>query len=507
MPGGTRGSHVYLSEAAMGRDIEPIKISGEDRRKYRDKLRRSLDVFERMLREHVFEDSASLVGQEIELNLVDEDGAPSMRNADVLAAIANPAWATELGQFNIEINVPPRRLDGDAFADLEQEVRADLDAADAKARGSGSHLVMIGILPTLRQADVHAGNLSANARYRVMNEQVFAARGEDIQIAIDGAEQLLTHADSITPEAACTSVQLHVQVSPDAFASYWNAAQAISGVQVALAANSPFLFGRQLWHETRITLFEQATDTRPEELKSQGVRPRVWFGERWITSVFDLFEENIRYFPALLPICEDEDPRAAIESGASPVLGEMSLHNGTIYRWNRPVYAVVGGRPHLRVENRVLPAGPSVADVTANAALYYGLVRALAEAERPIWTQMSFATAADNLHEAARHGLDAHLYWPGLGQVPVTELVLRRLLSQAADGLDRWGVAPAVRDRLLGIIEQRCLTGQNGAAWQAATFHRRLDGGADRHEALRQMTARYVEHMHTNEPVHSWPVG
>src|SRR5262249_36559266 len=209
------------------------------------------------------------------------------------------------------------------------------------------------------------------------------------------------------PEAACTSAQLHVQVSPDAFASYWNAAQAIAGVQVALAANSPFLFGRQLWQETRITLFEQATDTRPAELKEQGVRPRVWFGERWITSVFDLFEENIRYFPALLPICEEEDPLTVLEGGGSPQLAEMSLHNGTIYRWNRPVYAVVNGQPHLRVENRVLPAGPTVLDSIANAAFYYGLVGELAEAERPIWTQMAFSAAAANLAAGARFGLDA----------------------------------------------------------------------------------------------------
>src|SRR5215471_1078574 len=490
----------------MGRDIQPIKISGEDRRKYREKLRRSLDVLDKMLREEVFTDHESLVGQEIELNLVDEDGSPSMRNADVLAAIANPAWATELGQFNIEINVPPRRLDGDAFAVLEDEIRADLNGADAKARGSGSHLVMIGILPTLRQDDVHEGNLSANARYKVMNEQVFAARGEDIRIAIDGAEQLLTHADSITPEAACTSVQLHLQVSPDQFASYWNAAQAICGVQVALAANSPFLFGRQLWHETRITLFEQATDTRPEELKQQGVRPRVWFGERWITSVFDLFEENLRYFPALLPICEDEDPQAELDRGASPQLAEMSLHNGTIYRWNRPVYAVVDGRPHLRVENRVLPAGSSVADVMANAAFYYGLVRVLAESERPIWTQMSFTTAAENLHEAARDGLNAQLYWPGHGDAPVAELVLRRLLPLAREGLNRWGMGSDHIDRLLGIIEQRCLTGRTGAAWQIATVETLTrTAAADRHDALRQMTQQYIEHMHTNEPVHTWP--
>ena len=392
------------------------------------------------------------------------------------------------------------------LADLEQEIRASLNAADAKARGTGSRLVMIGILPTLAEHDMHEGILSANARYRVLNEQIFAARGEDMRIAIDGAEQLLTHADSITPEAACTSVQLHVQVGPDAFASYWNAAQAIAGVQVALAANSPFLFGRQLWHETRITLFEQATDTRPDELKQQGVRPRVWFGERWITSVFDLFEENIRYFPALLPICDDEDPLAALDRGACPQLAEMSLHNGTIYRWNRPVYAVVAGKPHLRVENRVLPAGPSVADVMANAAFYYGLVRALAEAQRPIWTQMSFTTAAENLQEAARHGMDAQLYWPGFGEAPAAELILRRLLPLAREGLSHWGVNPVHADRLLGIIEQRCITGRTGAAWQIATtaaFTER--SGVDRPEALRLMTQRYIEHMHTNEPVHTWP--
>ena len=490
----------------MGRDIQAIKISGEDRRNYRDKLRRSLDVFARMLHEQWFEANPSQVGLEIELNLVDSGGAPSMRNADVLDAIADPAWATELGQFNLEINVPPRQLAGDALADLEQEVRASLNAGDNQARGTGCRLVMVGILPTLRKEDMNEDTLSANARYRVLNEQIFASRGEDMRIAIDGAEQLLTHADSITPEAACTSVQLHVQVSPEAFASYWNAAQAIAGVQVALAANSPFLFGRQLWHETRITLFEQATDTRPEELKRQGVRPRVWFGQRWITSVFDLFEENIEYFPALLPICDDEDPLAALDGGACPQLGEMSLHNGTVYRWNRPVYAVVDGKPHLRVENRVLPAGPSVADVVANAAFYYGLLRALAEAQRPIWTQLSFATAAENLREGARYGMDAQLYWPGFGEAPAAELIVRRLLPLAREGLRRWGVSPVHADRLLGIIEQRCLTGQTGAAWQIDTVAALRRGGADRQEALRIMTQRYIERMHTNEPVHTWPV-
>ena len=454
----------------MGRDIQLITISGEDRRKYRDKVRRSLDVFARMLREHLFESDPAQVGLEIELNLVDDQGRPSMRNADVLEAIADPAWATELGQFNLEINVPPRELAGDAIAGLETEVRGSLNAGDAKASGHRQP-------PGDDRHPAHAGQARRCTRARCRPTRATGcstSRSSPPAARTCGSPSTApsscsTHADSITPEAACTSVQLHLQVSPDAFARYWNAAQAIAGVQVALAANSPFLFGQELWHETRITLFEQATDTRPDELKQQGVRPRVWFGERWITSVFDLFEENLRYFPALLPICEDEDPLAVLNGGHVPLLAEMSLHNGTVYRWNRPVYAVVDGVPHLRVENRVLPAGPSVADIMANAAFYYGLVRALAEAQRPIWSQLSFAAAEENLHTAARHGMDARLYWPGLGEVPVAELVLRRLLPMAAEGLHAWGVDTEQADRLLGIIEQRCLTGRTGAGWQIAT--------------------------------------
>lgn len=478
-------------------------FSREDRRRYRDKVRRCLDVFAQMLREARFEFDQPKAGLEIELNLVDDRGDPAMKNAEVLAAIAEPDWATELGQFNVEINVMPESLEGDGPVRLEKVVRDRLNHAESRAHTVGGHLVMVGILPTLRESDVHEGTLSANPRYKLLNEQIFEARGEDLHLSIDGEETLDTYADSITPEAACTSLQLHLQVSPAAFAAHWNAAQAIAGAQVAVAANSPFLFGRQLWQETRIPLFEQATDTRPVELKTQGVRPRVWFGERWITSVFDLFEENARYFPALLPICEDADPREELARGVTPALDELTLHNGTVYRWNRPVYAVVGDIPHLRVENRVLPAGPSVADAAANAAFYYGLMRMLPHAERPVWTRMSFAAAGDNLHAAARHGLEARLYWPGLGEVAAAELILRRLLPLAYEGLDLWGVNPEPRDRLLGIIEQRCVTGRTGASWQIDTVEEL--GDLDRHEALRRMTLRYIEHMHTNEPVHTWP--
>ena len=268
------------------------------------------------------------------------------------------------------------------------------------------------------------------------------------------------HADSIAPEAACTSVQLHQLVHPEDFARHWNAAQAIAGIQVAVGANSPFFFGKELWRETRIALFEQATDTRPEELKAQGVRPRVWFGERWITSIFDLFEENVRYFPALLPLVDDEDPVEVLERGDIPTLGELKLHNGTVYRWNRPVYEVVRGRPHVRVENRVLPSGPTVVDTLANAAFYYGLVRhARRRASGRSGRRCRSPPPRTTCTRAPATGSTRASTGPGVGDVPVTELVLRRLLPLAHEGLERYGVDPHARDRLMEIIERRCVAG------------------------------------------------
>src|ERR671923_9315 len=207
-----------------------------------------------------------------------------------------------------------------------EKVRGSLNGAEERARTVGAHMMIIGILPTVEEKHLNAESFSESPRYALLNEQIFAARGEDLHISISGVERLSTYADTIAPEAACTSVQLHQQVKPETFAACWNAAQAIAGVQVAVGANSPFFFGRELWRETRIALFEQATDTRPEELKAQGVRPRVWFGERWITSIFDLFEENVRYFPPLLPITQDEDPVEVLHAGGVPQLGEFRLH-------------------------------------------------------------------------------------------------------------------------------------------------------------------------------------
>lgn len=490
----------------MGDDIASSTFTREQRQRYREKVRLCLDVFEKMLAEHNFDFARPLTGMEIELNLVDSNWQPAMANAEVLEAVADPLYQTELGRYNIELNVPPRPLPGDSGLELEQLLRTSLDHANAKAAEAGASIVMIGILPTLRAEHLHDGWMSANPRYAAIDEAVFAARREDLELDITGAESLRMFSPTIAPESACTSVQLHLQVSPADFAANWNAAQTLAGPQLALGANSPFLFGKRLWAETRTELFLQITDTRSPELRNQGVRPPVFFGERWITSIFDLFEENVRYFPALLPETTDEDPEEVLARGVAPKLQELRLHNGTVYRWNRPVYDVVDGIPHLRVENRVLPAGPTVIDVMANAAFYYGALRMLSSEDRPVWTKMSFDAAKANFDEGARRGVDSVFYWPGFGEVSWDELLLRHLLPLAEEGLARWGVSVAVRDRYLSIVEDRCKTRTNGASWQVATVAALEERGLDRHAALTEMLRLYSEGMHANAPVHTWEV-
>ena len=472
---------------------------------YREKVRLELDVLAGMLRGVRFDDTAT-VGMEVELNLVDAAGRPAMRNAELLERIDDPDYVTELGRFNIEVNAKPRHLQERGLSRFERSLRQSLNAVEERASAIDTHLLMVGILPTLNEEHLSFEALTNNPRDQLLNDQMLAARGEDFVIELEGAESMQAVADSIMPEAACTSFQLHVQVPPDDFADVWNASQAVAGVQLALGANSPFFMQKRIWAETRIPLFKQAIDTRAEELIAQGVRPRVWFGERWITSFFDLFEENVRYFPALLPILTDEDPSAVVAAGGTPQLAELTLHNGTVYRWNRPVYAVVDGQPHIRVENRVLPCGPTVIDMVANAAFYFGVVSELARQERPIWSQMSFSAAEENFLSAAERGIAADVYWPGMGDVPATELVVRRLLPLAAEGLATAGVDDDEIERYLGIIRSRCVTRRNGATWLTGRLSRLQEGGVSRQDALERLVLEYQTHMHTNTPVHEWPL-
>ncbi len=493
----------------MGRVVTRTDLS--DRELYRTKVRRCLDALRRMVREDRFAVDELRTGVELELALVDQAMEPAMLNHAVLDRSASDLLTTELGRWNLEINLPPRTLPGTAACQLENDVVSAIAGARRSAAVVGATPVTIGILPTLGAEHLDSDQLTDDPRYDLLNRQMVDARGEPFRLDITAPsgerdEHLVLDVDSIAPEAACTSLQLHLQLTPETFPAHWNAAQAVAGVQVALAANSPFLLGHRLWAETRVPLFEQAVDVRPVELRNQGVRPRVWFGDRWASSVTDLFEENIRYFPALLPIVDDEDPLAALDAGRAPGLQELRLHSGTVWRWNRPVYDVADGVAHLRLENRVLPAGPTAIDAVANALFFYGLVRALVALEHPPWRSMTFEAAHDNFVAGARHGLDAELFWPGAATVGVDRLVLDRLLPLAREGLRAWDVEPSVSDRYLSIIEARCRTGCTGASWQTQMVAALEKNGCPRPVAMRRMLERYVVHMSANVPVHTWPV-
>ena len=476
-----------------------------DRTRYREKVRRCLDVFARMLREARFDTDDPMTGLEVELNLVDDRGDPALKSTEALAAIADPAFQTELGLFNIEINVPPVKLREGGLETFEELLRRDLNGAEAKSAEVGAHLVMIGILPTLAADHMTAESISPNPRYKLLGEQILNARGEDISIQISGignVDRLETTTDSIVPEAACTSTQFHVQTSPDSFAEYWNASQAISAIQLALCANSPYLLGHELWRETRIPLFEQSTDTRAEELKAQGVRPRVWFGERWITRSSTC---SRRTSATSRRCCRSPTTRTrspCSRTAACRCSRSCGCTTGRSTAGTGPSTTSPGESRTCGSRTASWPPARRWWTPSRTPPSTSGWSGALAESERPLWSQMSFSAAEENFHVAAQHGIDAQVYWPGVGQVRATELTLRRLLPLAREGLAAWGVESATSDRLLGIIEQRCLLGTNGAEWFVRRMRQRSD--MERFDALRATLLEYRELMHTNEPVHTW---
>ena len=492
----------------MGREIGTTEYTRSQRTHYRRELRRNLDLFESFLDTAEFIDEGT-VGVELEMNLARTDTmAPALLADRLLEDLDDEDYVHEIGRFNLEANLPVTHPSGSGLRDLEITLAERVGQAEAAAQGRGARVIPIGHLPTITEDLFTSDDWRApGARYEALENSVLEARGEEIHLRIDGEGRGLDATfDSIAPESACTSMQLHLQVPPEQFAAAWNAAQAIAGPQVALSANSPFLLGRRLWHETRIPTFVQALDTRPPEYAAQGVRPRVWFGERWITSMFDLFEENVRLFPALIPESREMAEEPLLTEGRSPRLHELMLHNGTVWRWNRPIYDPGTDLPHLRLENRLLPAGPTPADMAANAAFFYGIVHSLVHERRPLWSRMSFEQADESFQQCARWGLEARVRWPKVGRVRVADLLQQHLIPQAMEGLRELGADPAVVARYGEILTERARTGRNGARWQIDTVTSLELRGGTREQALAEMTRRYRAGVDSREPVHAWQV-
>lgn len=489
----------------MGRDISSETFSREQRRKYRLKLTENLETFARFLQKADFADEGT-IGLELEINLITPAGEPALRAMPVLRAIGSDEFTTEIGAHNIELNHPVVSPAGRGLAELEAGLLARLRAADGAAKALDTGLVTVGMLPSLSEDILRDESwMNPERRYAALNNSVVDSRGEDIRMHFMGEEEIDFYISTIAPEAACTSVQLHLQTHPSDFAPTWNAAQAMAGPQIALAANSPFFVGRKGWQESRIPVFQQALDTRPPELAAQGVRPRVWFGDGWINSVFDLWESNVRLFPALIPESREAAGETLLTEHSAPRLHELVLHNGTIWRWNRPIYDPTTEPAHVRLENRLLPAGPTMKDTVANAAFFFGLVEALKNQPRPLWSRMAFEQARDNFYACAEYGFDARVAWPGIGRIGVATLLTEELLPLAAQGLTALGVDEDLRDEYVGILAERAETGRNGARWQRDAVDALEEMGLSRQDALVQMTLQYRKHQLTNAPVHTWP--
>jgi CBS domain-containing protein len=367
----------------------------------------------------------------------------------------------------------------------------------------GNVMVLAGILPTLRKSDLGLDNMVPLPRYKALNEAMTHMRGGEYEFFIKGLDELNVRHDSVMLEACNSSFQVHLQVGAKRFAAMYNLAQAIAGPTLACATNSPLLFGRRLWAETRIALFQQAVDTRrhvPERDRS----PRVTFGREWVrSSVLELYKDNITRFRTLVGTELDEDPFESLRRGVPPQLKALRLHNGTVYRWNRACYGISDGKPHLRIENRVLPSGPTVVDEIANAALWLGLMSELGSQIEDVTRVMEFEHAQLNFVAAARQGLSATLVWLEGVEMPASQLILERLLPTAAAGLDRAGIAPEDRDRYLGVIEQRVRTGRTGSRWMLQSLASMRDHGTPA-ERLNALTAAIVSRQTENRPVHEW---
>lgn len=463
-----------------------------------------LRALETMLRQGMIESEAWRIGAEQEVFLVDGDGSPSPAAPEVLRDLDDERFTPEIGRFNLEINLEPRRVGHGCLRHLEGELNERIGQVREAARRRRAHVVLAGILPSLRREDLDLAHMTPRPRYAALNQAILALRGGDIEIRIAGPDKHEARYGSIMPSACNTGFHAHLQVAPADFARLYNAAQAAAAPVLATAVNSPLLFGQRLWHETRIALFGQSMDTRgPVDGKRQP--RRASFGSRWVErSVLEIFHEDALRSPVLLGGAVTEDAREALAAGRVPDLTALRLHNSTIYRWNRPCYGIFEGRPHLRIENRSLPSGPTPLDEVANLAFWLGLVVGIDGEYGDVRRQMSFADATRNFYAAARLGLDAHLSWWGGRRVAVPTLLLEELLPLARQGLASLGIEAAETGRYLDVVEQRVRTRRTGARWLLDSLSHLKAAGGRSAAPFASLTHALIAHQAVGDPVHTW---
>jgi len=473
----------------MGQAIGGRDFSDEDFARFRNRLTQETRTLRQAFNTGQCSNAGPFIGLELEVWLIDHNFFPAPHNQSFLERLADPCVVAELSQFNIEINAPVERIDGRSLEHMHTHLSETMRRCAANAHDDVDTVIAIGTLPTLRQQDLSLEAMTPSHRYFALNREAMRLRGGmplniDIDAALPGANHFLACFKNVMLEAAATSFQLHLQVPAALVSRTYNASVILSAPLVAVGANSPFLFGQALWKETRIPIFEQSLQ------QSHGPE-RVTLGTAYAgEDITELFEENLKDYPVLLPVAP-EDPVRCYSC--------VRLQNGTIWRWIRPIVGFdPDGTPHVRIEQRVLPAGPTVRDMMANAALYFGAAHMLARNLDDAEVALPFALARENFYEAARHGLDAEIHWLGRsGKRPVRE-VLNELIELAAEGLAAQGMDDDLINHYLGIITLRVTCGRNGAEWQLGHFRQ--------HGDLHKLTAAYLENQRTGRPVHEWPL-
>lgn len=487
----------------MGEHKVKTVHSSEEKARFVDHLIKDIAVLDQMIGEDCFEQGIQRIGAEQELAILNNDCDPAFLGPEILDRIPDPRFTTEIGRFNLEINLDPLELTPDCLSRMEAQLKDLLQTAKTAAGDLNSRILLCGILPTLTYQHLHQDAMTPDPRYLGLSKMMRDMRGRDFEIFLHGVDDMMASLDNLVFESCNTSFQLHLQIPPEEFVERYNWAQMISGPVLAACSNSPLLFGRELWIETRIALFQQSVDTRTSANQLRNKQPRVFFGNRWLQhSVSELFKDNAARFPVLLIREIEEDGMAALRAGQAPTLSALRLHNGTIYNWNRPCYGVMDGLAHLRIECRYIPSGPTATDEMANFAFWLGLMTGMPARYKGFYKYISFRAAKDNFYRAARIGINTMMDWFGK-TVSAENLIRKELLPIAREGLVKSGICAAEADRYLNIIDERIARRQTGANWQVRNY-RKLRDSFGSAIALTELTKLMYEHQQNEEPVHKW---
>lgn len=468
-------------------------------------LLKDVKALEHMLNNDWFESGITRIGAEQEMCLVDKNFKPAPIAMEVLAKQDYPWLETELARFNLETNLTPRVFENNCLGDMEIELRDTLTKVQQLLDGFDSKVLLTGIMPTLKKSDLGFHNLTPKKRYRALMDALSRLRGEAHELRLEGIDELRIKHDSPLLEACNTSFQVHLQVSPNNFVKMYNLAQTVAAPMIAIAANSPMLFGRRLWHESRIAIFQQSIDNRVAQYHIRDSSPRVTFGNDWLNdSIMEIYKEDISRFRVLLSSDVEEDALNMIREGKVPKLRALNVHNSTVYRWNRPCYGISeNGKPHLRIENRVLPAGPTVIDEMANTAFWLGLMKGMEKQYGDIRKHLGFEDVSDNFMKACHTGIDSKFTWINDKKYSAADLTLNELLPLAKEGLQDNNINSSDIDRYMSVIEGRAKKVMTGARWILRTFTK-LNKETNRDEALSALTAAIVQNQQEGKPVHEW---